>query len=113
VFSIDGVGKRFEYLRWPAKWDQVVQNVLWLFNNAPDNVEFGLNITISQLNRHYYTDIIDWVKQTIPTNRQGKETYISYNQAGDILRQKYLDDLDKKRNLDWRELFSLAINDIS
>jgi MoaA/NifB/PqqE/SkfB family radical SAM enzyme len=113
VFSIDGVGKRFEYLRWPAKWDQVVQNVLWLFDNAPDNVEFGLNITISQLNRHYQDEIIDWVKQTISNNRQGKETHISYNQAGDILRQIYLDDLDKKRNLDWRELFPLAINDIS
>lgn len=109
VFSIDGVGKRFEYLRWPAKWDQVVQNVLWLFDNAPYNIQFGLNITISQLNKHYYTDIIDWVKQTILINRQGKETHISYNQAGDILRQKYLDDLDKKRNLNWRELFPLAI----
>ena len=113
VFSIDGVGKRFEYLRWPAKWDRVVQNVLWLFENAPDNVEFGLNITISQLNRLYQDEIVNWANQTIPYNRQGKQTHISYNQTGDILKQKYLDDLDNKRNLNWRELFPLAINDIS
>ena len=112
VFSIDGVGKRFEYLRWPAQWDQVVQNVLWLFENAPDNVEFGLNITISQLNKHYYTEILDWVKQTIPQNRQGKTTHITYNQTGDILKKKYLDNLDKKRNLNWRELFPLAVESI-
>jgi len=112
VFSIDGVGERFEYLRWPAQWDQVVQNVLWLFKNAPDNVEFGVNITISQLNRYYQDEIIDWANQTIPHNRQGKQTHVSYNQTGDILRQKYLDDLDKKRNLDWRKLFPLAIENI-
>jgi MoaA/NifB/PqqE/SkfB family radical SAM enzyme len=113
VFSIDGVGKRFEYLRWPACWDQVVENVLWLFNNAPDNVEFGLNITISQLNRLYQDEIVNWANQTIPHNRQGKQTHISYNRAGDILNQKYLDNLDKKRNLNWREVFPLALDEIS
>jgi len=113
VFSLDGIGKRFEYLRWPAQWDQVVQNVLWLFENAPDNVEFGLNVTISQLNKHYQDEIIDWVNQTIPHNKQGKPTHISYNQSWKTLRQRYLDDLDIKRNLNWRETFPLAVADIS
>ena len=112
VFSIDGVGKRFEYLRWPAEWDQVVENVLWLAAHAPDNVEFGLNITISQLNRYYQDEIVEWAKQTIPCNRQGKQTHISYNQAGDILSERYLDELDAKRNLNWRELFPLAVKEI-
>jgi hypothetical protein len=91
----------------------VVQNVLWLFENAPDNVEFGLNVTISQLSQYYQDEIVDWVNQTIPHNKQGKSTHISYNQAGNILRQKYLDDLDKKRNLNWRKTFPLAIDSIS
>jgi MoaA/NifB/PqqE/SkfB family radical SAM enzyme len=113
VFSIDGIGRRFEYLRWPAKWDQVVQNILWLFNNAPDNVEFGLNITISQLNRFYQDEIVDWINQTIPRNKNNKKTVIMYNQAGDdLLKQHYLDGLDKKRNLRWRELFPLAVESI-
>jgi len=112
-FSIDGVGKRFEYLRWPAKWDQVVENILWLVETAPDNVRFSVNITISQLNRHYQDEIVDWINKTIPNNRNSKETVITYNQAGDnYLKKIYLDDLDKKRNLNWRELFPLAINDI-
>jgi len=113
VFSIDGVGQRFEYLRWPAKWDQVIKNILWLWKHAPDNVEFGVNITISQLNNHYLTEIVDWVDQNISCNRQGKTTHVSYNQTGDILTQKYLDDLDKKRNLNWRKLFPLAIENIT
>jgi len=113
VFSIDGAGQRFEYLRWPAKWDRVIKNILWLWKNAPDNVEFGVNITISQLNNHYLTEIVDWVDQNISCNRQGKTTHVSYNQTGDILTQKYLDDLDLKRNLNWRKLFPLAIENIT
>ena len=112
-FSIDGVGQRFEYLRWPAKWDQVVENILWLVETAPDNVRFSVNITISQLNRHYQDEIVDWINKTIPQNKHGRETVITYNDAGDnLLTNDYLDNLDKKRNLNWRKLFPLAVNDI-
>jgi hypothetical protein len=90
----------------------VVENILWLVETAPDNVRFSVNITISQLNRHYQDEIVDWINKTIPHNRNSKETVITYNQAGNMLRQKYLDDLDKKRNLNWRELFPLAINNV-
>lgn len=114
VFSIDGIGKRFEYLRWPAQWGQVVSNILWLFNNTPNNVEFGLNITISQLSKYYQDEIVDWANQTIPCNKQGKQTRISYNQTEDnLLTQDYLDSLDKKRNLNWRNLFPLAVDHIA
>jgi len=112
-FSIDGVGKRFEYLRWPAQWDQVVQNVLWLVETAPDNIEFSVNITISQLNQHYQNEIVDWIKQTIPQNKHGRKTVITYNQDRNKIKQSYLDDIDKKRNQDWRKLFPLAVADIS
>jgi MoaA/NifB/PqqE/SkfB family radical SAM enzyme len=112
-FSIDGVGERFEYLRWPAKWDRVQSNVAWMRDSAPDNVRFAVNITVSPLNKHYYPEIIDWVKQAIPCNRAGVETHISYNHTGDILPLKYLDSLDIKRNQDWKKLFPLAITDIT
>ena len=111
VFSIDGVGERFEYLRWPARWEQVVKNILWLFENAPNNVKFAVNVTISQLNKEYYTEVVDWVKQAIPQNKQGAETVITYNQAGEnLLKLKYLDEIDSKRNLNWRTLFPNAID---
>lgn len=108
-FSIDGVGERFEYLRWPAKWNQVVDNILWLVSAAPDNVGFAVNITVSQLNKPYYTEVIDWIDQTIPQNNQGVKTVVTFNQAGDnLLSLDYLDSIDKKRNLDWRVLFPKA-----
>jgi hypothetical protein len=50
----------------------------------------------------------------MPTNKQGKETSISYNRAGDdLLKRTYLDELDKKRNTNWKKLFPLAINNIT
>ena len=111
--SIDGIGERFEYLRWPAKWNKVVDNILWLFEVAPANVDFSVNITVSQLNKEYYTEVVDWVNNTLPQNRQGRKTVITYNQAGDnLLFIKYLDDLDKKRNLDWRSIFPKAVDHI-
>jgi MoaA/NifB/PqqE/SkfB family radical SAM enzyme len=113
-FSIDGAGERFEYLRWPAKWPEVVENILWLVETAPSNIGFAVNVTISQLNKEYYTEIIDWVEQTIPTNRQGKQTVINYNRAGDnLLKRTYLDELDKKRNTDWKKIFPLAIKHVT
>ena len=109
-FSIDGIGERFEYLRWPAKWNKVVDNILWLANAVPDNVTFNVNITISQLNKEYYTEVVDWVIQTVPQNKQGRKTVITYNQAGEnLLLVKYLDDLDKKRKLDWRAVFPNSV----
>jgi len=113
VFSLDGVGQRFEYLRWPGKWDRVASNIVQLVHLAPDCVQFGVNTTISQLNRHYHTEVVDWVSLAIPHNRQGKSTHVSYNHAGDtLLSRDYLDKLDAKRNTQWRQLFPLAVQDV-
>ena len=30
-FSIDGVGPVYEYLRYPLKWDQRLENIQWVF----------------------------------------------------------------------------------
>jgi MoaA/NifB/PqqE/SkfB family radical SAM enzyme len=113
VFSLDGIEKRFEYLRWPAKWNQVTKNIQTLVHAVPDNVQFGVNITISQLNKNYVTEIVDWVNLKIPENRLGKSTHISYNHAEDnLLSAEYLDALDGTRNTNWRDLFPLAVDNV-
>lgn len=112
-FSLDGTQERFEYLRWPAKWSKVVENIIWLRDHAPANVRFAVVITVSQLNRDYYQEVVDWVGEVIPQNRQGVPTVINFNQAGDgLLNVDYLDRLDSKRNLNWRSLFPKSIDNI-
>jgi MoaA/NifB/PqqE/SkfB family radical SAM enzyme len=112
-FSIDGVEERFEYLRWPAKWNTVVDNITWLVKTAPDNIEFSVNITVSQLNKNYYHEVVHWAQHVMPRPASNKEPVVTFNHAFDNLTQKYLDMLDSRRNMDWRKLFPLAVEHIA
>jgi sulfatase maturation enzyme AslB (radical SAM superfamily) len=65
-FSIDGVGDRFDYLRYPLKWNTVHKNVLRFINEAPDNLVFHINHSVTPLNIFYYQEFMDWVDATFP-----------------------------------------------
>jgi sulfatase maturation enzyme AslB (radical SAM superfamily) len=69
--SLDGIGPRFEYLRWPASWSQVTDNLMTLRQNAPSNVMFLVEETISIFNLAYLNELDSWVKQNFATNREG------------------------------------------
>lgn len=68
-FSIDGVGDRFEYLRWPLKWHRVNRNLTYLLDNT--NVTFTVSCTISPLNALYFQEIEDWFNHAVPAHRRG------------------------------------------
>lgn len=55
--SIDGTEDVFEYVRYPLKWDQLVDN-LTFFRNVSDNV--SSNYTISNLNIIYHNKTVEW-----------------------------------------------------
>ena len=59
-FSIDGIGKVNDYIRWGSKWAEVETNVLkWA-----EIVKYkSLGPTIQVLNLHHYEKIIDWCKK--------------------------------------------------
>jgi len=69
--SLDGVGKRFEYLRWPASWSQVVDNIMMLRTVAPSNVMFLIEETISIFNLYYISELEAWIQQNFTQNREG------------------------------------------
>jgi len=69
--SLDGVGARFEYLRWPAVWNQVVDNILYLKQTAPSNVMFVIEETITIFNLLYQHELENWVRNNFSTNREG------------------------------------------
>lgn len=69
--SLDGVGPVFEYLRWPAKWEQVTNNILQLRDNVPSNVMFLVEETVSILNLAYLGEVETWISQHFSTNREG------------------------------------------
>lgn len=69
--SIDGISERFEYLRWPAKWDQVTKNIENIRQTCPSNVMFVIEETISIFNLAYLDESESWVKQNFSINREG------------------------------------------
>jgi sulfatase maturation enzyme AslB (radical SAM superfamily) len=72
--SLDGVTDKFEYLRWPASWNQVTDNILNLRAELPGNVMFVIEETVSIFNLLYQDELDTWVKENFATNREGDIT---------------------------------------
>ena len=53
--SIDGIGKRFEYLRHGANWKEVSENLDY-FHSLTPGIAIGITITISSLNVMYLAE---------------------------------------------------------
>lgn len=78
-FSLDGIGDRFGYLRYPLKWDTVESNIKRLVAEAPDNMVFHINHTVTPFNIFYYNEFIDWVDNTFPKDKfKGIHTHTAY-----------------------------------
>ena len=70
-FSIDDIGERFNYQRTNADWKTVEENMFWYRETSPVNMMFGINRTISKLNKDHTQELDDWFKDNFPTNRLG------------------------------------------
>lgn len=69
--SLDGIGERFEYLRWPASWNQVTDNIMQIRELAPSNTMFLIEETVSVFNLWYTNELSQWAKDNFQTNREG------------------------------------------
>jgi hypothetical protein len=87
MVSLDGTHDRFEYLRWPAHWNQVVDNIFTIREKIPSNVMFYIQECTSNLNMLYFGEVRDWVEKHFNTNRDGDQTDYSTQLA----RHSYLD----------------------
>jgi hypothetical protein len=63
-FSIDGIGKTLEYLRWPARWEDVVATLEWYRENMDVGHHISLRPAIGFLNMHCMRDLMQWHKNT-------------------------------------------------
>lgn len=98
--SLDGIGEKFEYLRWPANWTQVTENIKKLVATSPVNVMFLIEETVSVLNLHYQFELDDWAKNNFATNRLGDVINHTRHAANGIfglasLTDEYVDSLSK------------------
>lgn len=69
VISLDCTQERFNYLRWPANWNQVVDNISSLKEKLPVNVMFFVQETTSNLSLYYYNEVKSWMNKNFNANR--------------------------------------------
>lgn len=112
-FSIDGIGERFEYLRWPAVWSEVVDNIMHIRDSAPSNVMMVVEETVSIFNLFYLNESKNWISNNFNSNREGDPVNHTYHLAYGIYSlescsQEYVDALKYQDNknlipLNWSE----------
>ena len=61
-FSIDGIESRFEYMRWPGRWHNLLDN-MDQYKTITDN--FSVSYTISAVNAIYYDETVAWFEQNL------------------------------------------------
>lgn len=80
-FSIDAIGDQFEYIRYPAKWTNVEQNLFWWKDNLPHNSMLSLTVTASILNVLDLNTVFDWYHANFTKSKFGDDIEIYVHQA--------------------------------
>jgi sulfatase maturation enzyme AslB (radical SAM superfamily) len=73
--SIDGVGQQFEYLRYPANWDEVTSNVdrYIELEHHTSNIRLSVAHAVSAFNIFYLEEFVQWTQQKgLPNPWMGK-----------------------------------------
>jgi len=58
--SLDGIGSRYEYIRYPANWNNVVGNVDRYIAMQSDNIRLSVSTTVSAFNIYYLDEFVTW-----------------------------------------------------
>lgn len=61
-FSVDAVEERNDYIRFPSKWTNVVENLRRL-DDTPDNITVNIACAVQLLNVTVITDLVEWKQQ--------------------------------------------------
>jgi organic radical activating enzyme len=59
-YSLDDIGERNEYIRYPSKWSTHVDKFKLIEENNPKNVDWRIAATISVLNVAYIPEFVEW-----------------------------------------------------
>jgi hypothetical protein len=118
-FSIDDIGKRFDYQRTGFTWSALEDNLKWFYENMPHNHMFNINCTWSYLNFYYLNELYRWYESKLRTNRYGDPVnFILQKAIGDCALNHITPetkDILQKRFSDFPALLmildSLSVND--
>ena len=64
MLSLDNTGKQFDYIRYPAKWDETYE-IFLKFNELKEQglIELGISHSVGLLNAWYLPEFHDWARE--------------------------------------------------
>ena len=83
--SIDGIGTRYEYIRFPAKWNDTLVNVDQYLQKEKDisNIRLSVSHTVSAYNILYLDEFCTWTRKIgLPTPWLGRVHYPHHMRPG-------------------------------
>lgn len=81
--SIDGIGDRYEYIRYPAKWSVVVENTEKYIDKNQDNIQLSVSHTVSAYNIYYLEEFFIWCNDIgLPKPWLGRVHHPQYMRPG-------------------------------
>jgi sulfatase maturation enzyme AslB (radical SAM superfamily) len=103
--SLDGIGSVNEWVRWPTKFDKIVENLnqfnSWWSNS--NNVTLNIHMTVNVYNVWTLNDVGTFMYQNYPTWKSNFEWLIyPHWQAINIIPDEFKDAL-KSRLLEWEQ----------
>jgi hypothetical protein len=99
-FSLDDMGPRMEYQRWPIEWSKVHDNMLWFRENLPHNALLRIERTIGILSAYWADELEQWHKQYFSHTRYGDEISLNYHACHGVYSLAAASDLYKQAVLD-------------
>lgn len=78
-FSLDDLGPRMEYQRWPINWNEVHENMLWYQENLPHNGLLRIERTIGVLSAYWVDELEQWQQQYFSQSKYGDAISINYH----------------------------------
>jgi hypothetical protein len=89
-FSIDAIDEQFEYLRYPAKWKEVENNLIWWKFNLPHNAMLALTVTASILNVLELDSVFAWHQKNFSKSIFGDDIEVYVHQAWGTYGVQYM-----------------------
>lgn len=79
--SIDAVSSAFEFIRWPAKWQQMLEFIDFL-KSQQFNIIIDITCTVGLHNVLELESLLSWQTQNLLTNHQGDPVTVCFQPVG-------------------------------
>jgi MoaA/NifB/PqqE/SkfB family radical SAM enzyme len=107
-FSIDGIGEQFEFMRYLAKWETVLNNLSKAKEYSKDkpHLHFDICHTISSLNVFYIPEFIEYFERdwSIYLNLVHWPHYYAITIFPDKIKEIIVDKLERINQNDWNQV---------